>query len=205
MKKDNKKINKKTKEEEKPNIEINNIENPESESETNTSTVETSNEDETKKDEETVCAKEYNELNKKYEELNDRYLRLYSEFDNYRKRTNKEKIELRQHASEDIIKDLLPILDDMDRANKINSESSDLKGVVEGSLLITTKLKNMLGSRGLSEIDCIGQDFDTDYHEAVTTIKTEDPEMKGKVMDETQKGYKLNEKVIRFSKVIIGE
>lgn len=202
MKKDNKKINKKTKEEEiKSNIETNNTENPE----IDTNTVETSNEDETKKDEETVCAKEYNELNKKYEELNDRYLRLYSEFDNYRKRTNKEKIELRQHASEDIIKDLLPILDDMDRANKINSESSDLKGVVEGSLLITTKLKNMLGSRGLSEIDCIGQDFDTDYHEAVTTIKTEDPEMKGKVMDETQKGYKLNEKVIRFSKVIIGE
>lgn len=202
MKKDNKKINKKTKEEEiKSNIETNNTENPE----IDTNTVETSNEDETKKDEETVCAKEYNELNKKYEELNDRYLRLYSEFDNYRKRTNKEKIELRQHASEDIIKDLLPILDDMDRANKINSESSDLKGVVEGSLLITTKLKNMLGSRGLSEIDCIGQDFDTDYHEAVTTIKAEDPEMKGKVMDETQKGYKLNEKVIRFSKVIIGE
>lgn len=200
MKKDNRRNNKKTKEEKKTNIEINNTENPE----TDTNTAESSDE-ETKKSEETVCANEYYELNKKYEELNDRYLRLYSEFDNYRKRTNKEKIELRQHASEDIIKDLLPILDDMDRANKINSESNDLKGIVEGSLLITTKLKNMLGSRGLSEIDCIGQDFDTDYHEAITTIKAEDPEMKGKIIDETQKGYKLNEKVIRFSKVIIGE
>ncbi|MDD3739391.1 MAG: nucleotide exchange factor GrpE [Lentimicrobiaceae bacterium] len=201
MKKDNRINNKKTKEEEKKtNIEISNTENPE----TDTNTAENSNE-ETKKSEETVCANEYYELNKKYEELNDRYLRLYSEFDNYRKRTNKEKIELRQHASEDIIKDLLPILDDMDRANKVNSESNDLKGIVEGSLLITTKLKNMLGSRGLSEIDCIGQDFDTDYHEAITTIKAEDPEMKGKIIDETQKGYKLNEKVIRFSKVIIGE
>ena len=140
----------------------------------------------------------------KVNELNDKYLRLYSEFDNFRKRTMKEKIDLRQTASEDLIKDLLPVLDDFDRAMASMTSTDNIEAIIEGEKLIQAKMRTILASKGLQEIKSIGETFDTDFHEAVTSIPAPSEDLKNKVVDEIQKGYTLNDKVIRFSKVIIG-
>ena len=140
----------------------------------------------------------------KVNELNDKYLRLYSEFDNFRKRTMKEKIDLRQTASEDLIKDLLPVLDDFDRAMASMSSTDNIEAIIEGEKLIQAKMRTILASKGLQEIKSMGENFDTDFHEAVTSIPAPSEDLKNKVVDEIQKGYTLNDKVIRFSKVIIG-
>ena len=140
----------------------------------------------------------------KVNELNDKYLRLYSEFDNFRKRTMKEKIDLRQTASEDLIKDLLPVLDDFDRAMASMSSTDNIEAIIEGEKLIQAKMRTILASKGLQEIKSIGETFDTDFHEAVTSIPAPSKDLKNKVVDEIQKGYMLHDKVIRFSKVITG-
>ncbi len=136
----------------------------------------------------------------------DKYVRLYSEFDNYRKRTLKEKIELSKTASAEIITALLPVVDDLERALRAyeaaEEENTALK---DGILLIYNKWMNILQQEGLEVIPAIGEDFDTDIHEAVTKIPAPDPEQKGKIVDEIQKGYKLNGKVIRFAKVVVGD
>lgn len=142
------------------------------------------------------------ELEKNVEELNDKYLRLYSEFDNYRKRTLKEKIELSKSAAEDLMVSLLPVVDDLERALKAMEAQDD--PAKEGIDLIYNKFKNILEQKGLKSIDALGQDFDVDYHEALTSIPaTEDK--KGKVVDVIEKGYLLNDKVIRYSKVVVGQ
>lgn len=142
----------------------------------------------------------------KYEELNDKYIRLYSEFDNYRRRTQKERLELSKTASEDIIVSLLTVMDDLERALtlpvKINEEASFVP--MEGLQLIYQKFKGLLYQKGLEAIPAIGESFDVDYHDAVTNIPAPTEEMKGKVVDEVEKGYKLNGKVIRYSKVVVG-
>ena len=140
----------------------------------------------------------------KVNELNDKYLRLYSEFDNFRKRTMKEKIDLRQTASEDLIKDLLPVLDDFDRAMASMTSTDNIEAIIEGEKLIQAKMRTILASKGLQEIKSIGETFDTDFHEAVTSIPAPSKDLKNKVVDEIQKGYMLHDKVIRFSKVITG-
>lgn len=150
------------------------------------------------------CEDDIQSLKVKLEELNDKYLRLYSDFDNYRKRTSREKIELSKHAGEHLIVELLPVLDDMDRALKSMEGTSDMEAVKTGVQLISAKLRSILGSKGLQEIESIGQDFTTDLHEAVTHFPVSDDSQKNKVIDEIQKGYKLHEKVIRFAKVVIG-
>ena len=139
----------------------------------------------------------------KYAELNDKYLRLYSEFDNYRKRTAKEKIDLLATASEGVIKDVLPVLDDFERALQ-NMEKNGNEADMQGVTLIFNKLKNTLKSKGLEEIEAKGTEFNTDEHEALTMIPAPDEESKGKVLDVIQKGYKLNGKVIRFARVVVG-
>lgn len=144
------------------------------------------------------------ELQAKIEELNDKYLRLYSEFDNYRKRTLREKTELSKTASSDVISDLLPVIDDFDRALKSINDQAECNAVQEGIRLIHGKLLAILERRGLKEIIAAGEDFNTDFHEAVTTVPAPAPELKGKVIDVVEKGYVLHEKVIRYARVVIG-
>ena len=140
----------------------------------------------------------------KINELNDKYMRLYSEFDNFRKRTFKEKIDLSRTASEELIKELLPVLDDFDRAIASMASTDNIEAIKEGEQLIHAKMRALLSSKGLQEIKTIGEPFDTDFHEAITSIPAPSEDLKNKVLDEIQKGYMLHDKVIRFSKVIIG-
>jgi len=144
------------------------------------------------------------EFQSKVNELNDKYLRLYSEFDNFRKRTLKEKIDLSRTASEDVIKELLPVLDDFDRAMASMAVTDQVDAVKEGVQLIHAKMKAVFTSKGLQEMRSVGEVFDTDFHEAITSIPAPNEEMKNKVIDEIQKGYLLHDKVIRFAKVITG-
>ena len=139
----------------------------------------------------------------KYAELNDTYLRLYSEFDNYRKRTAKEKLELSATASAAVMKDLLPVLDDFERALQ-NMEKNGNEADLQGVTLIYNKFRSTLQKRGLEEIVAVDCDFNTDEHEALTMIPAPDESKKGKVIDVIQKGYKLNGTVIRFARVVIG-
>ena len=139
----------------------------------------------------------------KYAELNDTYLRLYSEFDNYRKRTAKEKLELSATASAAVMKDLLPVLDDFERALQ-NMEKNGNEADLQGVTLIYNKFKSTLQKKGLEEIVAIDCEFNTDEHEALTMIPAPDESKKGKVIDVIQKGYKLNGTVIRFARVVVG-
>ncbi len=148
--------------------------------------------------------KENNELKEKVEELNDKYLRLFSEFDNFRKRTLKEKVEMSKTASEDVIIALLPVLDDFERAIKSMDESDAGETLKEGVILIFNKFLTVLNHKGLEQLKAVGEEFNTDFHEAITNIPAPEPEQKGKVVDEVEKGYLLNGKVIRFAKVVVG-
>ncbi len=142
-------------------------------------------------------------LQEKHDELNDRYLRLFSEFDNYRKRTIKEKQELTKTASADVIEAILPVVDDLERAYKSAIENPETETLTQGLNLIQTKIKTTLKHKGLEEIPSIGEIFNTDFHEAITHIPANDKKDKGKVVDEVQKGYLLNGKVLRFAKVVV--
>jgi molecular chaperone GrpE len=135
---------------------------------------------------------------------NDRYLRLYAEFDNFRRRTAKEREEARKTEGKDVIVALLPVLDDFDRAIRSMENSTDIAAVKEGVVLIQNKLKNVLLQKGLKEMQSIGTPFDPEIHEAITNIPAPADDMKGKVIDEMEKGYFLNDKVARFAKVIVG-
>jgi molecular chaperone GrpE len=143
------------------------------------------------------------ELEIKVAELNDKLLRLYSEYDNYRKRTLKEKIEMSKMASEDIIVSLLPIMDDFERAIKSMNELDDAQSMKEGIDLIYNKFKTLLNHKGMEDLKSVGETFNTDFHEAISDIPTETEEMKGKIVEEILKGYSLNGKVIRFAKVVV--
>lgn len=144
------------------------------------------------------------ELEGKLAELNDKYLRLYSEYDNYRKRTAKEKIDYMLSAGQDVFMLLLPVLDDFERAIKSNENITDITPVKEGFSLIYNKLKNTLTQRGLVVMESVGEVFNADFHEAITNIPAPSENLKGKVVEVVEKGYSLNGKVIRFAKVIVG-
>ena len=135
---------------------------------------------------------------------NDKYLRLYAEFDNFRRRTTKERIELLQTAGKEIVVSLLPVLDDFERAIKSMETATDVNPVKEGVLLVQNKLNNILSQKGLKPMESIGNAFDADLHEAITNIPAPTNDLKGKVIDEMEKGYYLNDNVIRFAKVIVG-
>ncbi|UKT64841.1 nucleotide exchange factor GrpE [Pedobacter mucosus] len=143
-------------------------------------------------------------LQEEVKQLNDKYLRLYAEFDNYKRRTQKERVELLQTAGKDVIVSLLPVLDDFDRALKAMETAADVAPVKEGILLVSTKLKNTLAQKGLKDVESINLPFDTDFHEAITNIPAPNEKLKGKVLDEVEKGYTLNDNVIRFAKVVVG-
>lgn len=143
-------------------------------------------------------------LEEQLAQANDKYLRLYSEFDNFRRRTAKERVDLMNMAGAEIIKSLLPVIDDFERALKNNEKATDVAAVNEGVNLIAQKFRSMLGKNGLEPMNSMGQPFDVDMHEAITNIPAPSEDMKGKVIDEVEKGYLLNGKVIRFAKVVVG-
>ena len=144
------------------------------------------------------------ELEEKTAKDKDDYIRLMAEFDNYRRRTSQEKLELVSMASTDTIKGLLPVLDDCERALKVLMESDDSDAAKEGTELIYIKLMGYLKSKGLAVIEALGEPFDTDLHEAVAQFPVQEEEKKGKVFDVVQTGYTLNGKVIRYAKVVVG-
>jgi molecular chaperone GrpE len=142
-------------------------------------------------------------LKEQIAQLNDKYLRQAAEFDNFRRRTAKERVELIQTAGKDIITDLLDVLDDSDRALEQMAKTEDIATVKEGTQLVFSKFRNILTARGLKPMNTVGTAFDPDLHEAVTEIDAGE-EMQGKVVAEVQKGYYLSEKIIRHAKVVVG-
>ncbi len=148
-------------------------------------------------------AKKEKELQEKIDDLNDKYLRLFSEFDNYRKRTAREKIELIGSASANLIEELLPVVDDFERAIESNEQIEGCDIVKEGTVHVYNKLYGTLKKNGLKSMDSLGKDFDTDFHEAITYIPAPSEDLKGKIADVVQRGYLLNDKIIRYAKVVI--
>ena len=146
-----------------------------------------------------------NSLEEEILELKNKYLRLYSDFENYRKRTSKERLDLITTASEDVLKDLIPVVDDFERSLKASESETDSTKVREGNLLIFQKLVRILTSKGLMPMeDLVGKSFDADTQEAITQIPAPSEKLKGKVVDVVEKGYKLGDKVVRFAKVVTG-
>lgn len=145
------------------------------------------------------------QLEKEVAELKEKYLRLYSDFENYRKRTAKERMDLISTASEGLMQDLIPVVDDFERAFKANEFEEDGKKVLDGNHLVFQKFVKILGSKGLKSMEgLIGKSFDAETQEAITQIPAPTEELKGKVVDVIEKGYTLGDKVVRFAKVVIG-
>ncbi|MEY3982580.1 MAG: hypothetical protein RL160_137 [Bacteroidota bacterium] len=140
----------------------------------------------------------------KIAELEDRYVRLFAEFDNFKRRTSKERIEFMQQAGKDIIVSLLPVLDDLERAIKASETQSDKASIEEGVKLVQKKFASILEGLGLKAIEAIGQPLDVDQHEAITKVPPPSPDLAGKIIDEVEKGYTLHGKVIRFTKAVVG-
>lgn len=161
--------------------------------------------DEEKIDDIEACEDDKTLLEKQIIELKDKHLRLFSEFDNFRKRTTKERIELFKSAHQDLMLDLLPVIDDFDRAMLSFEDSEDAAAIKEGVALIYNKFKSTLEKKGLKCMDSKEKEFDTDFHEAITEIPAPTKDLKSKVVDVVEKGYTLNDKVIRYAKVVVGK
>lgn len=144
-------------------------------------------------------------LEAELKEQKDKYLRLMAEFDNFRRRTSKERLELMQTAGKEVILSLLEVLDDCDRAEKQLQTSDDVAVQKEGIQLVFNKLRSILQGKGLKKMDSVHTDFDVEKHEAITEIPAPTPDLQGKVLDEVEKGYYLNDKLIRFAKVVVGK
>lgn len=144
-------------------------------------------------------------LEEKLAELQDKYLRLSAEYDNYRRRTLREKVDLQEVIREDIFTNILSVVDDLERAMDAVKGAKDIEAVKSGMELIYTKFTKYLSGQGVKEIDAMGKELDTDQHEAITKIPVESKKKKGKIVDVVEKGYKLRDRVIRFAKVVIGE
>ena len=156
--------------------------------------------------EETIAnGKELEETKAELAKVKDQYVRLIAEFENYKKRTLKEKIEYNKLAGAEIYLSLLPVLDDMERALKSINSSTDIEALKAGVNLIYTKFKTTLEAKGVKEITSVGEPFNTDHHEAITSVDAPSEELKGKVVEEMEKGYWLHDKIIRFAKVIVGK
>ena len=145
------------------------------------------------------------QLRAELQEQKDKYLRLFAEFDNFKRRNAKERIELAQTAGKEVIGSLLDVLDDSERSEKVMETSTDLQMVKDGVKLVFQKLRNLLEQRGLKAMNTIGTEFNADLQEAITEIPAPTPDMAGKVIDEVQKGYLLNDKIIRYAKVVVGK
>lgn len=184
--------------EEKKNTEVNDTQTAQAEENIAVENEQTTQPEADKK-EETV------DFASQFEDMRDKYLRLSAEFDNYRKRTLREKSDILKYGSEEVLKDLLPVVDDLDRALKAIETATDINAVKDGLSLIVNKFNEFLKSKGVKEIDAVGQELNTDLHEAITKFPVQDEAQKGKIVDVVQKGYMLNDKVMRFSKVVVGE
>ncbi len=152
---------------------------------------------------------EFSQLKEEVGKLNDKYLRLFSEFDNYKKRTAKEKATIISQAGSDVLKDILPVVDDLERAleanKKIESDDETVESLKQGFELIHHKLLTVLESKGVKPMDSKGEEFNTDYHEAMTRMPAPSEDMKGKVVEVVEKGYWLKDSVLRYAKVVVGE
>ncbi len=148
---------------------------------------------------------EMEKLKAELAEQKDKYIRLFAEFDNFKRRTAKERIDLMQTAGKDVIVSLLDVLDDCDRAEKQMQQTEEVTLVKEGIALVFHKLRTNLQSKGLKVMESVAAEFDADKHEAITEIPAPTPDLQGKVVDEVQKGYYLNDKIIRFAKVVVGK
>ena len=165
-----------------------------------------SNDSESNEEEKKELISEEEKLKLEVEELKDKHLRLYSEFENFRRRTIKEKADIIATASKDIVGELLPVLDDIERAESSFENAEDAKALKEGVDLIFNKFRKVLENKGLKPFESVkGKDFDPEIHEAITQIPAPEESLKGKVVDEIEKGYYLNDKIIRYSKVVIGQ
>jgi len=158
-----------------------------------------------KKEDEKVEVNPVNQIQAQLDEMKDKYLRLSAEFDNYRKRSLREKMDMTKYASEDMLVSILPVFDDFERAMRSMDLSTDIDAVKQGLHLIYGKFNDFLKTKGVVEIEAVGKELNTDIHEAITKVPVQEDEKKGKIIDVIQKGYMLNDKVIRFSKVVIGE
>lgn len=158
-----------------------------------------------KSDNEKDLTEAYEALQKELEAQKDKYIRLFAEFDNYKKRTAKEVLEIRQTASKDVITSLLEVLDDIDRAEGQKTEPKEGSYIPEGIQLIFNKFRRILEQRGLKAIDSLHTEFDVEKDEALAHVPVEDEQLKGKVIEEIEKGYMLNDKLIRFAKVVVGK
>lgn len=154
---------------------------------------------------EPVSDSETDKLKSEIQELKDKYIRQAAEFDNFRKRSAKERLELIQTASRELMVAMLSVLDDSERAEKQMDTSDDLPAIRQGVKLVFNKFRNTLSSKGLKTMQSIGEEFNPDQHEAITEIPAPSENMKGKVVDEMEKGYYLGEKIIRFAKVVVGK
>ncbi len=137
--------------------------------------------------------------------IEDKYIRLYAEFDNFRRRTAAERLELFKTSNQEMLVALLPVLDDFERAMKSIEQAKDIQAVKLGVELVSSKMRNILSQKGMKVMECIGKDFDSEFHEAITNIPAPTEELKGKVVDVVENGYFLNDKVVRFAKVVVGE
>ncbi|MGK0391671.1 MAG: molecular chaperone GrpE [Maribacter sp.] len=150
-------------------------------------------------------AAEIIKLKQELAEAKDKYLRLFAEFDNFRKRTNREKLELRKTAAADTLSALLPVLDDFDRAKKNHDDKDSIEEFSEGVIFVYDKISTFMTKQGLKIMVSTGEDFNSDFHEAITEIPAPTEEMKGKVIDTVENGYILNDKIIRYAKVVVGK
>ena len=158
--------------------------------------------EETKKDNPVVVEEKTAE--EKLAEMNDKYIRLYADFENFRKRVSKERVDLLRFGGEEVFSKIIPVLDDFERAFKSMNEITDIVTIKQGEELIYNKFKNILTQSGLTEMKATGEEFNPDLHEAITNVPSPSEDMKGKVIEEVEKGYYLNGKVIRHAKVIVG-
>lgn len=148
---------------------------------------------------------ELEKVHAELEEMKDKYVRLFAEFDNFKRRSARERLEYMKTAGQDILRDLLPVLDDIERAEKSVASATDVEAVKQGFQLIKEKLVKNLASKGLKAMESVGMPFNADLHEAVSEIPAPSEDLKGKVIDEIEKGYLLNEKIIRYAKVVVGK
>ena len=157
------------------------------------------------KEEEGTPQEQIEELEIELKEQKDKFLRLFAEFDNFKKRTAKERIELIKTAGQDIITDLLTVLDDFERAFDATEKETNVEEIKNGFVLIKDKLFKTLANKGLEPMDALGKEFDADFHEAITEIPAPSEDMKGKVVDVIEKGYLMNKKIIRYARVVVGK
>lgn len=163
------------------------------------------NVEEDAQEQEQEALNELDTLKNQLQEQKDKYLRLFADFDNFKKRTAKERLDLLNTAGKDVILSVIPILDDFDRAMLVAEKATEVSSVKEGMLLIRNKMFNILEQRGVKAMDSIGEAFDPERHEAITEIPAPNEDMKGKVIDQVEKGYFMHDKIIRYAKVVVGK